>query len=150
MSIAYNIGQEKYTNWIVAETDFIPENSGKFETIFSLGNGYMGLRTTTEEGHSGEVRGCYIAGLFDKFPGEVTELPNIPDWTNVRIKLDGEIFNLCRGKVLFYRRELNIRDGELVRSIEWMSPSGKKTRLVFRRFVSMHDLNFAAIKILIK
>ena len=147
MSITYNKGTDKYKNWIITEPDFIPENTGKFETIFSLGNGYMGLRASTEEGSPDEVRGCYIAGLFDKFPGEVTELPNIPDWTNVRIKLDGETFSLCQGKILSYQRQLNIRDGELVRNIEWMSPSGKNTQLIFRRFVSMRDLNVAAIEL---
>ena len=147
MSIAYNIGKDKYLNWIVAETDFVSENSGKFETIFSLGNGYMGLRAATEEGSPGEVRGCYVAGLFDEFPGEVTELPNIPDWTKIGIKLDGETFSLCNGTILSYNRKLNMLDGELVRTIEWVSPSGKKTKLVFRRFVSMSDLNAAAVKI---
>ncbi len=147
MGIAYNIGKDKYLNWIVTETDFVSLNSGKFETIFSLGNGYMGLRAATEEGAPGEVRGCYVAGLFDKFPGEVTELPNIPDWTKVEIKLDGEVFSLCTGKIMSYSRQLNMREGELVRNIEWMSPLGKKTRLVFSRFVSMSDLNAAAIKI---
>lgn len=147
MSITYNIGKDKNKNWIVAETDFISDSHGKFETIFSLGNGYMGLRASTEEGFPGEVRGCYIAGLFDKFPGEVTELPNIPDWTKIGIKLDGETFSLCRGEILFYQRQLNIRDGELVRNIEWMSPSGKRTQLIFRRFVSMCYLNVAAIEI---
>ncbi len=150
MSITYNIGKDKYLNWIVAETDFVSENSGKFETIFSLGNGYMGLRAATEEGSPGEVRGCYVAGLFDKFPGEVTELPNIPDWTKIGIKLDGEVFSLCTGKIMSYSRQLNMRDGELVRNIEWMSPAGKKTKLVFKRFVSMCDLNVAAIKIEIR
>lgn len=150
MGIVYNIGKGKYKNWIVAETESVPENSGKWETIFSLGNGYMGLRAATEEGSYGEVRGCYIAGLFDKFPGEVTELPNIPDWTNIGIKLDGETFSLCRGEILSYQRQLNMRDGEVVRNIEWMSPAGKKTQLVFRRFVSMWDLHIAAIKIEIR
>ena len=149
MSIAYNSGKGKYKNRIVAETDFIPENSGKFETIFSLGNGYMGLRAATEESSPGDVRGCYVAGLFDKFPGEVTELPNIPDWTKVEIKLDGEVFSLCTGEIISYSRQLNMRDGELIRNIEWMSPLGKKTRLVFSRFVSISDLNTAAIKIVI-
>ena len=147
MSIAYNIGKEKYLNWVVAETDFVSENSAKFETIFSLGNGYMGLRAVAEEGSPGEVRGCYVAGLFDKFPGEVTELPNIPDWTKIEIKLDGELFSLCSGEVLSCQRQLNMRNGELVRNVEWMSPSGKKTKLIFRRFVSMCDLNAAAIQI---
>ncbi|RKX85048.1 MAG: glycoside hydrolase family 65 protein [Spirochaetes bacterium] len=150
MNIDYNIGENIYKNWIVAETDFTSENSSKFETIFSLGNGYIGLRASTEEGAPGEVRGSYVAGLFDSFPGENTELPNIPDWTKIEIKLDGEIFSLCRGKILSYQRQLNMRDGELVRSIEWLSPSGKKTKLIFRRFVSMCDLNTAAIKVEIR
>ncbi|MCK5198034.1 MAG: hypothetical protein KAR21_06770, partial [Spirochaetales bacterium] len=150
MSITYNAGKDKYKNWIVAETDFVSENSSKFETIFSLGNGYMGLRASTEEGSPGEVRGCYIAGLFDKFPGEVTELPNIPDWEKIMIKLEGEMFSLCSGKIMSYNRQLNMADGELIRNIEWMSPSGKKTQLGFSRFVSMDNLNIAAIKLEIK
>ncbi len=150
MSITYNVGTDKYLNWLVAETDFVSENSSKFETIFSLGNGYMGLRSATEEGYAGEVRGCYVAGLFDEYPGEVTELPNIPDWTKIGITLDGEVFNLCRGEILSYQRQLNMQDGEFVRSVEWMSPSGKKTHLIFSRFVSMHDLNIAAIKVEIR
>ncbi len=110
----------------------------------------MGLRATAEEGCPDEVRGCYVAGLFDRFPGEVTELPNIPDWTKIGIKLDGETFSLCSGEILSYQKQLNMRVGEIVRDIEWMSPSGKKTRLVFRRFVSMSNLNIAAIKIKIR
>jgi len=147
VSIAYNIGKEKYLNWVVAEIDYVPENLGNFETIFSLGNGYMGLRAVAEEGSPGEVRGCYVAGLFDKFPGEVTELPNIPDWTKIGIRLDGETFSLCSGEILSYKRQLNMRNGELIRNIEWRGPSGKKTTLIFRRFISMDDLNVAAIKI---
>jgi len=147
MSIAYTFGNDEYKNWIITETGFNPETSGKFETLFSLGNGYMGLRASVEEGTSGEVRGCFVAGLFDEFSGEVTELPNIPDWTKIRIKLDGEIFSQCGGKILSWQRQLNLRDGELVRKVEWKSSSGKITRLTFRRFVSMCNLNNAAIKI---
>ncbi len=150
MCISYNSGKNKYKNWIVAEGNYIPENTSKFETIFSLGNGYMGLRGSNEEASSGEVRGCYVAGLFDKFPGEVTELPNIPDWTKIEIKLNGEIFNLCKGEILSYKRELNMLDGELVRNIVWLSPSGEKTNLIFRRIVSMSNLNIAVIKIEIR
>jgi len=147
MSITYNIGKDEYKNWMITETAFNPETTGKFETLFSLGNGYMGLRASVEEGTPGEVRGCYVAGLFDEFPGEVTELPNIPDWTKISIKLDGELFSLCNGKILFWQRQLNLRNGELVRIVEWQSSSGKITRLAFRRFVSLCNLNNAAIKI---
>ncbi|GAH63884.1 unnamed protein product, partial [marine sediment metagenome] len=147
MVIKYNIGKNEYRNWIVGETDFQPEYLGKFETIFTLSNGYMGVRAATEETYREEIRGCYIAGLFDKFPGEVTELANIPDWLNVDLKLDGEKFDLKTGNILSYRRQINIKDGQLIRNIEWESPTGKKTRLTFERFVSLKNLHFAALKV---
>jgi trehalose/maltose hydrolase-like predicted phosphorylase len=147
MVIKYNIGRNEYRNWIVGETDFQPEYPGKFETIFNLGNGYMGVRAATEEIYNEETRGCYIAGVFDQFPGEVTELTNIPDWLNIEIRLDGEIFDLKRGKILSYQRQLNIKDGQLTRNIEWESPTGKKIRVTFERFVSLKNLHFAALKV---
>jgi len=147
MVIKYNIGKNEYQNWIVGETDFQPAYLGKYETIFTLSNGYMGVRAATEETYREETRGCYIAGLFDKFPGEVTELANIPDWLNVDLKLDSEKFDLKTGKILSYQRQLNIKDGQLIRNIEWESPTGKKTRLTFKRFVSLKNLHFAALKV---
>ncbi|MBU4562972.1 glycoside hydrolase family 65 protein, partial [bacterium] len=146
MVIKYDMGKNKYKNWIVGETDFKPEYPGKFETIFNLGNGYMGARAATEETYQEETRGCYIAGVFDKFPGEVTELANVPDWLNVELKLDGEKFDLRTGKILSYQRQLNIKDGQLIRNIEWESPTGKKTRLTFERFVSLDNMHFTALK----
>ena len=147
MGIAYNAGAYASTNWVITETEFISEYQRKFETIFCLGNGYMGLRSTTEEEYHGANRGFYVAGLFDAFPGEVTELPNIADWTSAEITLDGEVFNLSRGTAYGYRRQLHLKTGEVIRKLEWESPSGKRTRLVFRRFVSISNIHIAAIKI---
>ncbi len=147
MNIDYNNGKGKYKNWVAAEINFIPEHSGKWETIFSLGNGYMGVRAAAEEGYIEEHRGCYVAGVFDKFPGEVTELINFPDWVNFEINLAGERFDLKRGRILHYSRQLNIKEGLLLRDVEWMSPMGKKTRLTFRRFVSFSNIHSAVQKV---
>ncbi|MEA3453449.1 MAG: glycoside hydrolase family 65 protein [Candidatus Caldatribacteriota bacterium] len=147
MVIKYNIGKNEYRNWIVGETDFQPAYLGKYETIFTLSNGYMGVRAATEETYREETRGCYISGLFDKFPGEVTELANIPDWLNIEIKLDGEKFDLKTGKILSYQRQLNIKYGQLVRNIEWESPKGRKTKLSFERFISLDNIHFTALKV---
>lgn len=41
-----------------------------------LGNGYMDLRSATEERYLGETRNLLINGTFNKFDaGQVTELP---------------------------------------------------------------------------
>ncbi len=147
MVIKYNMGKNEYRNWIVGESDFQPEYSGKYETIFTLSNGYMGARAVTEEIYTEETRGYYVAGVFDEFPGEVTELVNIPDWINVDLKLDGEKFDLKTGKTILYQRQINIKDGQLIRNIEWESPNGKKIRLTFERFVSLKNIHFAALKV---
>lgn len=147
MAIAYNLGKGEYKNWIISETEFNENNLPKFETIFSLGNGYMGLRAATEEHYFNETRGCYVAGMFDRFKGEVAELPNIPDYVGMEIKLDGERFNLNQGKIISYHRYLNVKDGELVREVEWQSPAGNITKLVFKRFVSLANLHLAGFKI---
>jgi len=147
MAIVYDYGTGNYKNWVVAENSFNPEYLGKFETIFSLGNGFMGLRAATEEHYTNEKRGFYIAGLYDQFPGEVPELVNIPDLIEARIILAGELFNLKVGKIISYNRRLNLKDGQLIREIKWQSPKGNITRLIFKRFVSIVNLHIAVLQI---
>ena len=48
-----------YDEWEIVEETFQPENMRRSETIFALGNGYMGTRGTFEEG----FRGITPAGL---------------------------------------------------------------------------------------
>ena len=48
---------------------------GKVEANFCLGNGYLGLRSATEEKYLGETRDLLVAGTFDRFSfEEVTEV----------------------------------------------------------------------------
>ena len=147
MVIEYNSGSNEYKNWIVEETEFKKENQANFETVFSLGNGYMGLRASTEETYPGETRGYYIAGIFDEFPGEVTEMPNLPDWIKTQIYINGEQFKLDKGKTYEYSRCLNIKDGLLTRSFIWESPQGEMVEFYFERFISMHNLHTGVLKI---
>ena len=57
--------------WQVVETEFHPEYNHRNESIFSLGNGYMGLRGTFEEGlpsHVPSTPGAYINGIYETEP----------------------------------------------------------------------------------
>ncbi|GIP21942.1 glycoside hydrolase family 65 protein [Paenibacillus sp. J22TS3] len=125
--------------WVVAEEQFSTLTLGKCEAIMSLGNGYMGLRSATEEPYIGEKRNLFVNGTFNKFDEEeVTELPNAADLTRLDLRIDGERFSLEKGSFTGYSRMLNIRDAELTRSFDWESKDGKKLRFTFRRFVSLH------------
>ena len=82
----YNRGKGELENWLVTETDFDTRFQGKCETIFCQGNGYMGMRTATEERYINQVRDTFVSGTFNKFDdNEVTELPNAADISNIDI-----------------------------------------------------------------
>ena len=138
----------KIKDGIVREDSFNPEKLGKCEAIMSLGNGYLGVRSATEEHYMQETRGTFVAGTFNKFDeNEVTELPNAADMTAVDIFLDGERFSLADGVTEDYTRELDIYNGELYRHAVWTSPNGKKASFSFSRVVSLKQLHVMAQRI---
>ncbi|MBR0159682.1 MAG: glycoside hydrolase family 65 protein [Oscillospiraceae bacterium] len=129
-------------DWILAEDRFDPNHLGKCEAIMSLGNGYLGIRSATEEKYLNETRDLLINGTFNKFdPGAVTELPNAADMIGIEIRVNGERFDLEKGSVKSYVRELNIRTAELRRAVTWVSPKGDEVELEARRVVSLERLH---------
>lgn len=135
-------------DWILREDTFDPEKLGKCKAVMSLGNGYLGLRSATKERYLNETRGLFVAGTFNKFDeNEVTELPNAADMTAIHLSVNGEKFSLTEGVAEDYTRELNIRTGELKRSVTWTSPKGIKIRLAFYRIVSLKRLHVIAQRV---
>ncbi|WP_423188438.1 glycoside hydrolase family 65 protein [Alkalibacterium sp. f15] len=144
----YDYGNGENENWIVAEEVFSTKYLGKVESILSLGNGYMGLRSVTEESYLNEQRNLLVNGTFNNFSEEeVPELPNIADVTNIDFKIDGERFSLEFGETKKYIRYLNLKEAELVREIDWVSPDQKQLSFKFRRFVSLEDLHLIGLQI---
>ncbi len=140
----YQLGTGEFKNWIVAEDSFQPDRLGKCESIMCLGNGYMGIRSATEENYLGNTRDTFVAGTFNKFGDEVTELPNVADVIAMPIRVNGELLDLSKGKVEGYLRTLNLKTGLLERSFTWTSESGAQLKFDFKRIVSMKDLHLIA------
>ncbi len=135
-------------DWIIAESRFDVSCLGKCEAVMCLGNGYMGLRSATEETYVGEQRDLFVAGTFNKFDDdEVTELPNAADVIGLDMTLDGERFDLTTGSVEQYRRSLCLKTGELTRRAVWRSPAGRRYELTFCRVVSMDRRHVIAQKV---
>ena len=62
------------TGWTIAEPEFDPVRQHHQETVFTLGNGYLGTRGTFEEGYPGAWPATFIHGVFDDVPMVSTEL----------------------------------------------------------------------------
>jgi beta-phosphoglucomutase len=136
-----------YTDWTLTESQFVgeasleknPEELRARETIFTIGNGYLGTRGSFEEGYPQALPATFIHGVYDDVPVIYTELANCPDWLSLVIIIDGERFRLDRGDILHYERQLDLRDGVLSRVVRWRSPTGKTLDLQFERFASLAD-----------
>ena len=143
----YKAKSNNESTWIIREDQFVPEQMQYYETIFSLGNGYLGTRGAFEENYRLRKPATYIAGLFDAAPNEVTELPNAPDWVSIELELAGERFDLEKGDVLAYQRSLDLKQGILCRNLRWQSPQGRVTKLSYKRFVSMKNQHLMGIRV---
>lgn len=147
----YAQGQGELENWIVSEMEFSPDTLGKCETIMHLGNGYLGLRSATEEAYLNEKRNLLVSGTFNKAEkNEVTELPNLADVTRINIRVDGERFSMELGETKEYIRQLNLKTAELYRKVHWVSSQGKELRFQFKRFVSLDNLHLIGMKLTIE
>ncbi|MBW4673773.1 MAG: beta-phosphoglucomutase [Desmonostoc geniculatum HA4340-LM1] len=133
-----------YTDWILTETQFDPDQLHSKETVFTIGNGYLGTRGSFEEGYPHALPATFIHGVYDDVPVMYTELVNCPDWLPLVVIVNGERFRLDQGEILHYERKLNLRQGVVSRSLRWRSPSGKTIDIYFERFVSFADQHVLA------
>ncbi len=148
--IEYYSGKGNDKNWILKEKEFNPFNQGKFETIFSQGNGYIGTRASLEEDYPNQHKGLFIASTFNQVAGpEVSELPNAADVFGIDLTVDGEPFNMLTGKTSKYQRTFSFKDGQIVRSLNWKAQNGKEVSLKFERFISFDDLHLISSKVTI-
>jgi trehalose/maltose hydrolase-like predicted phosphorylase len=150
--------QPQENNWQIVEETFRLEKAQLYETLFALGNGYLGMRGAFEEGlgqHA--VEGTFINGFYEsapiiygeKFIGFAENKQTILNLANgkvIRLTIGDESFSLLEGKILGYRRALDLREGVLRRSVHWQSPLGKEVKIEVERLVSQTRQHVAAVR----
>ncbi|MGZ4620060.1 MAG: trehalose-phosphatase, partial [Frankiaceae bacterium] len=137
------------SGWLWRYTGFDPSSEGLRESLCALGNGRFVTRAAAPEARAGDVHypGTYAAGLFNRLSeekaGRVIEnesLVNLPDWQSLSFRAeDGEWVDLATSNVDHYVQELDLRRGVLTRRFRVEDPSGRRTAVAQRRFVSMAD-----------
>lgn len=135
------------TGWNVNEALFQSAKLNHQETVFTLGNGYIGTRGTFEEGYPGDSPATFINGVYDDVEVLKTELVNVPNWLFLTIKIGDETFSLNTGEIIKYQRRLDMRLGVVSRQIRWRSPTGYTFEFDFQRFASLADQHVMAIRL---
>ncbi|MDT6952984.1 glycoside hydrolase family 65 protein [Companilactobacillus alimentarius] len=142
----YCVDTKENDNWYIGTEKFNPQAIDKSETVMFQGNGYLGIRAAPEEKSLCEKRDMFVAGTFDAFKDEVTELPNLPDILNIRVKINQQLFSLSAGTIQNYQKYLNLKDGELIRKFDWLI-ADQKISFKFSRFISMSDKHLFVSKV---
>ncbi|MFW6096465.1 MAG: beta-phosphoglucomutase [Chloroflexota bacterium] len=134
--------------WHVVQDQFEPEQQHHMETVFTTGNGYFASRGSFEEGLRGDHALTLAHGVFDDAPIVVTELANLPNWLDLRLRVDGHPFALDQGRILDFQRSLDLQRGLLQRHVRWQAPSGLVVDLTFERFISYDRSHLGALRLL--
>jgi len=149
--LTYDYGKDHLKNWLISEVGFDSRHLGKYEAIMCLGNGYLGIRSATEERYCNEKRNMFVAGTFNKFDEkEVSELPNCADVTAISLLLNGIPLDLNRAEPREYTRILNLKTAELSRRFIWGTEEIGFIEFESKRFVSMSDLHLIGQKVRIR
>jgi trehalose/maltose hydrolase-like predicted phosphorylase len=127
--------------WLLVDEGFTLAREHETESLFAIGNGYIGNRGSLAEGSALSAPATFVAGIFEQpeMPGSVPELMVLPDWTGVRIWVDHQPLSMQLGDVLEHRRILDFRRGMLWREWRHRDSEGRITRIVAFRLASLAD-----------
>ena len=147
--------------WEIIEDSFSPERNFHSETIFSTGNGFIGIRGTFEEGLEDDARlgaeGTFLNGVYEEGIIRYGEIAyGFPEKSQTMINAANgrKLYctwmmrhSICRqGTILEYKRSINMKEGILKRSLIWQSPKGKQIKLETERMVCLQRKNLAVVK----
>ena len=139
------------SRWSLTVDGWVPRREPGIEAVFALVNGYLGTRAAVEEGSEASDPATFINGVFDTAtegvaqaaatPEHQTIAPELvvaPDWSRLRITVEGGELVVDSAELVEQRRTLDMRRGVLIR--EWRVRSGgRTTRLRSLRFASLDD-----------
>lgn len=142
--------------WRLVEVEYGGDDLGRTETLFAVGNGYLGMRANPEEGRDAHSHGTFLNGFHETWDIEHAEdayalaktgqtVVNVPDAKTVKLYVDDEPLLLSTADLESYERAIDFRSGVLSRDVIWCTPGGKRVRVKTTRMVSFVQRHLAAI-----
>ncbi|HET9899138.1 MAG TPA: glycosyl hydrolase family 65 protein [Streptosporangiaceae bacterium] len=142
--------------WCLRETSLDLDILAQTESVFALSNGHLGWRANLEEGEPHGLPGSYLNGFYELRPLPYAEVSygqpesgqtviNVTNGKLIRLFVDDEPFDVRYGELRSHERALDLRNGTLHRTAEWVSPAGRAVQIKTTRLVSFTQRAVAAI-----
>ncbi|MCV2489045.1 family 65 glycosyl hydrolase [Geodermatophilus sp. YIM 151500] len=143
--------------WLVREPHVDPDALAVAESLFSLSNGYLGIRGTLDEVEPSAMRGTYLSGVHETHPLSYPEggyghpeegqaMLTVADGTPLRLLVDGVPLDVREARPQVHERTLDLRAGTLDRRLCWTAPSGTTLEVSSRRLVHLVERSVCAVR----
>lgn len=143
--------------WRLIETEPAVADRGLTETLFAIGNGYLGMRANPSEGREAHTHGTYLNGFHETWPIKHAEdafafaktgqtIVNVPDAKLMKLYVDDEPLLLPEADLDHYERVVDFRTGRSHREVLWTTPAGKRLRVRSERMVSLQHRHLAVLQ----
>jgi len=143
--------------WRLVETEPDERDLGLTESLFAVGNGYLGMRANAEEGREAHAHGTFVNGFHETWEIQHPEaayafaktgqtIVNVPDAKLIKLYVDDEPLLLREADLDRYERVLDLRTGRSHRELVWTTPAGKRLRVRSERMVSLEHRHLAVLR----
>ncbi|HIT88803.1 MAG TPA: glycoside hydrolase family 65 protein, partial [Candidatus Merdenecus merdavium] len=134
-------------DWIILQESYKTEQNLQYESLFSLTNGYLGIRGSHEEGTKITLPYVYINGVFDKSEAFMRELATLPNWLGIKLYIENELIGIEDCNILEYSRALDMKNATLIKRVLLEDRKGRQTLIEGMRFVSRANIHRMGIKL---
>jgi HAD superfamily hydrolase (TIGR01509 family) len=151
------LARQEEVAWRIEQTGFDPAREHEMESIFTIGNGYLGVRGSLDTPLPFSVGDLLIAGIYDRKQPDLpysepelmtvdrgennySELVPLPFPFNVRLHACDEPLNIGEGHWQMHRRMLDLRQGILEGHFRF-EVNGRHTTVSTRRCASLADMH---------
>ena len=142
--------------WRLVERELDTSDLGLTETLFAVGNGYLGMRANPEEGREAHSHGTFLNGFHETWRIRHAEeafgfaqtgqtIVNVPDAKLIKLFVDDEPLLLSHAELTQYERVLDFRSGVMTRDLHWRTPAGKHVHVKSTRMVSLVHRHLALL-----
>jgi alpha,alpha-trehalose phosphorylase len=143
--------------WRLVEAELDHGDLGHTESLFALGNGYIGMRANPSEGREAHSHGTFLNGFHETWPIQHAEaavafattgqtIVNVPDAKLMKLYVDDEPLLLSEADLDHYERAVDFRTGISHRELIWTTPAGKRLRVRSERMVSLEHRHLAVLR----
>jgi len=159
--------RESITAWQIEQEGFDPAREHAVESLFTIGNGYLGVRGALDTPLPGSQGDLFIAGIYDRkhparpyseleFQGvgrgdyPYSELVSAPFPFRLQLQVDGKPLDLSGSLWREHRRVLDLRKGVLHAHGVYETDVDCHARVHSYRCASRHDLHLLLQEITIR